>query len=346
MHDVAVIITARNAAPWIGKAVTSALQGQEAAEVWVIDDGSSDGTAAIATGADDGSGRLRVHVNPTNLGPSASRNIALQETTCAWAAILDADDFFLPGRLAAFTPAICEDCDLIADNVLFVRDPDWGHGGMPAAGPLRSWRDISAQEFILGNLPRKGKHRGELGFLKPLIKLDFLRRTGLAYRTNIRLGEDYALYTEALLQGARFRVLDQRGYVALEREQSASGQHDLKDLWSLVSFDEEILAAHTEPAVVAALQRHLEHQRHRARHREVLRDAKVQGRVAAALSLFREPRTLAYVAEETIRLKSERWFGGHFGSLRHSAQEAIRSERLLLEAEFFRPAIEAGQALR
>lgn len=344
MDDVAVIITARNAAPWIGKAVASALREPETTELWLIDDGSSDGTVAAALAADDGSGRLRVHVNPVNVGPSASRNIPLAKTTCAWVAILDADDFFLPGRFRAFSEEICAECDFVADNVLFVRDPDWGVDGMPPAGPLRSWRDITAKEFVLGNLPRKGRNRGELGFLKPVVRVSFLRKAGLAYRENIRLGEDYALYTEALLKGARFRVLNQRGYVALEREQSASGQHDLSDLWSLVSFDEELLATLGEPATRAALKRHLDHQRHRARHREILRDAKVHGRFAAGLALLQEPRTLAYVAERTLRQKSERWIARVTGRAALSGKNASRCERLLLEADFFGPELKAGSA--
>lgn len=57
-NNVCVIIAAKNASDTIGLAVASALREPEVAEVVVIDDGSTDGTAAAARQADDGSGRL------------------------------------------------------------------------------------------------------------------------------------------------------------------------------------------------------------------------------------------------------------------------------------------------
>lgn len=75
--NVCIIIAAMNAADTIAKAVASALAEPEATEVVVIDDGSSDGTAAVARGADDGTGRLTVVRFEANRGPSAARNHAI-----------------------------------------------------------------------------------------------------------------------------------------------------------------------------------------------------------------------------------------------------------------------------
>jgi succinoglycan biosynthesis protein ExoU len=72
--------------------------------------------------------------------------------------------------------------DLIADNIAFVPDtPD-----LAASGAVRAVTDtglsaLDLAEFVRGNLPRKNRPRGELGFLKPLIRRDFIDRHGLRY---------------------------------------------------------------------------------------------------------------------------------------------------------------------
>ena len=64
-----------------------------------------------------------------------------------------------------------------------------------------------------------------MGFLKPIIKREFLQSHALRYDETLRLGEDYALYTQALIAGARFCVVGARGYVAIQRGTSISARH-------------------------------------------------------------------------------------------------------------------------
>ena len=68
-------------------------------EIIFVDDASTDDTLAQARAVDDGSGRLKLISLSRNVGPSAARNRALRESKTPWIGILDADDFFLPGRL-------------------------------------------------------------------------------------------------------------------------------------------------------------------------------------------------------------------------------------------------------
>ena len=98
---VAVIIAAMNASATIARAIISALADRNVREVIVVDDASSDDTAAVARAADDGSNRLTVLVQPANAGPAAARNRAIDASSSPLIAILDADDFLLPGRFDA-----------------------------------------------------------------------------------------------------------------------------------------------------------------------------------------------------------------------------------------------------
>jgi len=96
---VSVLIPAYNCAATIGEALRSVLeqQGAEALEVIVVDDGSTDGTLeALAPWQD----RVRV-LRQANRGPAAARNRALAAAQGEYIAFLDADDLWLPGKLAA-----------------------------------------------------------------------------------------------------------------------------------------------------------------------------------------------------------------------------------------------------
>src|ERR1700684_4112944 len=96
---VAIILAAYNASGTVGRAVRSALAEPETAEVIVVDDDSTDDTTAQAAAADDGSGPLRLASLTRNEGLAAARTLAIEQSTAPWISVLDADDFFLPGRL-------------------------------------------------------------------------------------------------------------------------------------------------------------------------------------------------------------------------------------------------------
>jgi len=99
--QVSVLIGAYNNAATLARAVGSMLaQTLRALEVIVIDDGSSDGSAAIAHAAAEQDRRVRVLVMESNLGISRSLNVGLQAARASVVAIQDADDFSAPDRLA------------------------------------------------------------------------------------------------------------------------------------------------------------------------------------------------------------------------------------------------------
>ncbi len=231
--SICVVIAAYNAQDTVARSVASALAQEEVAEVVVVDDASTDATAAAARAADDGSGRLQVLRVRVNGGPSAARNMALAASVSPFLAVLDADDFLLPDRFARLLAM--SDCDLAADNIVFVA-PEHAASFRPADLPEFPARVemIDAAGFAAGNLARADVQRGELGFLKPLMSRAFLDRHGLRYDEGLWLGEDYDLYMRMLLKGARFGVTRQVGYGAVVRPGSLSGQHRTADLAALM----------------------------------------------------------------------------------------------------------------
>jgi succinoglycan biosynthesis protein ExoU len=301
-NGVAVLIAAHNAAATIGAAVRSALAQPEAREVIVVDDASNDGTGKIALAAAQGDNRLHVLSAERNLGPAAARNVAIAASSAPIIALLDADDLFLTGRLGALLAQ--PGWDLIADNIVFLPP-----GADPAAllsgdAPAPGLSALDLAGFVRGNLPREGQERGELGFLKPLIRRDFLDRFGLRYDPDLRLGEDYDLYVRALLHGARFLVSHRLGYVAHVRPTSLSGRHGTEDLARLARVAERHLAA-LPPGHAAGPSMARLHQSLRARHlHRACLDAKADHGIRAAFGLALSPPSNALpIARGVLRDK-------------------------------------------
>ena len=93
---VTTIIPAYNAASWIRDAIASALAQQVEQEILVVDDGSTDDTAVLA-GAFGSPVRV---ISKPNGGVSSARNAGLRAAQGMYVALLDADDFWFPGKLA------------------------------------------------------------------------------------------------------------------------------------------------------------------------------------------------------------------------------------------------------
>ncbi len=94
--SVSIVIPAYNASEFLAEALESALnQSLPASEVIVVDDGSSDSTAAVASGF---GGRIR-YVRQANSGVSAARNTGAAIASTPWLLFLDADDVLLPNAL-------------------------------------------------------------------------------------------------------------------------------------------------------------------------------------------------------------------------------------------------------
>lgn len=99
---VSYIVPAYNADKYIGEALESCLaQDYRPLEVVVVDDGSTDNTAAAVRqfGSEQENGRFRiVYLLQENAGPSAARNNGLLNSRGEAIGFLDADDLIPPGR--------------------------------------------------------------------------------------------------------------------------------------------------------------------------------------------------------------------------------------------------------
>ena len=235
---VDVLVAARDRGDTIERAVASALAQDEVRAVIVVDDGSTDDTTPRARRCDPEGKRLILERLPSSVGPSAARNIAIEISTAPWLTILDGDDFFLRGRIGSLLSK-SRDCDFVADELVHVSEHSVAYESLSAITFDASVkvRLLSFEQFVLGNVTRRGFRRKELGYLKPLIRRQFLDRHALRYDPALRFGEDYVLYARALAAGARFLLIPLAGSVAVERADSLSARHDRRDLERLADTD-------------------------------------------------------------------------------------------------------------
>ena len=104
MPTISVVIPAYNAASTLSKAIESVLnqdiQGNPL-ELIIVDDGSTDGTSEIAARYVSTHPHCICLITQQNQGPSAARNAGIAAAAGKLIAFLDADDQWLPGKIAA-----------------------------------------------------------------------------------------------------------------------------------------------------------------------------------------------------------------------------------------------------
>ncbi|ENV9302374.1 glycosyltransferase family 2 protein [Neisseria gonorrhoeae] len=115
---VSVLICAYNVEKYFAQSL-SAVVGQtwRNLDILIVDDGSTDGTPAIARRFQEQDGRIRIISNPRNLGFIASLNIGLDELAKSggeYIARTDADDIASPGWIEKIVGEMEKDRSIIA----------------------------------------------------------------------------------------------------------------------------------------------------------------------------------------------------------------------------------------
>lgn len=104
------VIPAFNAEATLDQAIRSVLvQTIPAQAIVVVDDGSTDGTAAVATAF----GSPVIVVQQGNLGPGAATTMGFRQVTTPYVATLDSDDVWLPHKIEVQSRRFAEEPDLV-----------------------------------------------------------------------------------------------------------------------------------------------------------------------------------------------------------------------------------------
>ncbi|MBY8977349.1 glycosyltransferase family 2 protein [Rhodobacteraceae bacterium NNCM2] len=244
--DATVIIAAWNAAETIDRAVQSALDQRDVAvEVVVADDCSTDETARIVSEWAGRDPRVRLVKAAKNGGPGAARNLGLDAARGTWVAVLDADDRMAPERLRGMIDlASKHHADVVLGNFCRVDGDDvpLGDGAFLEGGAFDRPQQWDLHAYVDGNKISPGEK--SLGYLKPLIRREFLERCGIRYDETLRNGEDCHLIFECLLAGGAVWFDPAPHYRYTVQQGSVSYRINPDHITALLAADERLVSRH------------------------------------------------------------------------------------------------------
>jgi succinoglycan biosynthesis protein ExoO len=207
---VSVVIPVFNSAATLERAAASALrQAAAPLELLIVDDGSTDASLAKANRIAETDHRVRVIALRENRGKPHAMNRAIAQAQGDWIAVLDADDCYADDRLAVLLAAARRNAaDLVADNQ-YLLDAGAGQTVGTAFAAARHDAALTRRNFIAGC---DAFAAFNYGMLKPVIRADFIRRSGLRYRETARLSEDFLYLVEFFAAGGQAWLVSQPLY--------------------------------------------------------------------------------------------------------------------------------------
>ncbi|MGF1630929.1 MAG: glycosyltransferase family 2 protein [Kiloniellaceae bacterium] len=311
---VSVILPAYNAAASLPATLRSVLnQSLREIEVIVVDDGSVDGTAEIATALAGQDGRIKLLRAGRNRGAAAARNRAMEEARGDWLALLDADDRCAPDRLARLVAlGEARGADVVTDNLRLVSADGRLLGVALRRDDALFSEGLTATAFVRRNHFFSGGFK--LGYLKPLFRRSFVARHGLRQDKRLRIAEDFHFLLDCLMAGASVAADPTPGYDYRQMPGSLSRRLSQQDLLRLAAINRTLLAQ-AEARGDAGLSRALRRRQWSADlNVNLLRfvEAVKGGRVLAASSIFaRRPDLTPFLAFYGLQSLRKRLPGGH-----------------------------------
>ncbi len=235
---VSVVMSAYNLAKFVGQSIESVLsQTYGDFELIIIDNGSTDNTADVIRSYKDA--RIKFLKVPSNLGPSLAVNIAIGHSTGKYVALLAADDYWMPEKLAR--QVACLD----------------SHPGVGAAFTLASVVDEEGNPFAddkhmyshVFEQPNRARHEWLAHFYKHgncLCAVSSLVRHSVVegdwYRPEMLQLSDFELWIR-IVQKADIQILPEKLTCFRVRSHEANTSGERLDVRRRCSFEQAVFIA-------------------------------------------------------------------------------------------------------
>jgi len=195
MPRITVLLPTYNAAAFLSDTLDSILsQTEPDFELIVLDDHSTDETADMVRAVPDA--RIRLNVNPVNLGLPTNINIGLAMARGAYIARIDHDDVAVQDRLRLQSAFLDENPEVVI-----------------LGGQLEHFQDSTGiAEFPLEDAGIKARllHGGNwMANTTTMFRLDFVRRHWLCFDPNLYTNDDLGFLFDCMSVGGRFANLPQ-----------------------------------------------------------------------------------------------------------------------------------------
>ena len=195
---VSVIIPCYNAQAYLRECVESVLtQSERDIEVILVDDGSADGTLALANALAQQDSRVQV-MHQQNAGVSAARNRGLDAARGEWVTFVDADDLLVSDALEVMLGAAKDGADMI----VCAHETFDSKGNRQVFRPETNWPDLEAGKRKHAAVLRLIEGDSVLNIMcNKLHRRALLEREGIRLTQGVRIAEDALFNLEAALCG-------------------------------------------------------------------------------------------------------------------------------------------------
>ncbi|MEO5708620.1 MAG: CDP-glycerol glycerophosphotransferase family protein [Nocardioidaceae bacterium] len=205
-------------------------------EILVVDDGSTDGSAAIAAEFAARDPRIRI-VRQDNAGLGAARNTGVREATGDLVTFVDSDDTVTPNGYAKMVRLLGE------------TGSDFAVGSLrrQVRGRYleRHWlRRLHAEQRLAITIDDAPDMLGNIWAVTKVFRRDFLTRIGLEFPVGVRY-EDQVPITRAYLEARSFDVLTESVYLWRTRVEGTSitqQKHQAEDLRDRLAAKQQVAA--------------------------------------------------------------------------------------------------------
>jgi glycosyltransferase involved in cell wall biosynthesis len=220
---VSVVVPAYNAEPYIRRCVESlGHQTLRDIEIIVVDDGSTDRTAAIVGSINDP--RIRL-VSKANGGVSSAKNAGLDVARGQFIQLLDSDDWIEADALQCLTAIALEGgYDIVATDIYL------DHPGQPpkycrSSSPSAEW---TSKRFVLSEVIRM---KNTSWMVTRLYRKHLFDQEGMRFDCDLHLSEDRLLDLKLFQRAASVHKVDRAFAHYVQSEGSLTRRAD-PDYWS------------------------------------------------------------------------------------------------------------------
>ena len=212
---ISVVIPTYNRAHLLERAIDSVLaQTFQDYEIIVVNDGSSDKTAALLNKYKQKTTKIKIFHHPTNKGVAAARNTSIKNAKGKYIALMDSDDYAHPNWLE--------------ESVSFLKKN-------PNTDIL-----VPLKQEINDETPTKLKDKffplylfyldNYLSNVGNIIRNDFIKKHNIQYSSKYTCGEDYDFWIKMIIKGARIEELNK--YLIVYRYHNSNGDTYKKECMS------------------------------------------------------------------------------------------------------------------
>lgn len=219
--SVSIIMPAYNAEKYIAATVQSIInQSEEAWELLIIDDGSTDTTFQICQSYADKDERITVY-HQSNTGVSVARNKGLEKARGTYIVFVDADDILLDDSLK-IRIQLMDDADMALASYDVIDE-----SGRTIETMTSCQSCIWNQRQALANISVGDGEIGYQGYLwNKIFSRAIIMEHNIRFETGIVYNEDRLFVVEYVLYSKKVRISNEKVYKYLQNANGAMGKLD------------------------------------------------------------------------------------------------------------------------